>query len=158
MPKSGKRLPQRFLLLGHRLANQFGEVGYDNASISCAMRGSRKFCQRGSNFDGFFCLFVFLVDERWETYHYKRSVLTFDDFYQTFQKSDVAVENQPSANVLSKSSQAVSKSLAQNILTEEFSSEVCSNCDELVDENFSQVCEMCNKNCHTKCVQIKKMV
>ena len=26
------------------------------------MRGSRKFCQRGSNFDNVFC-FIFLVDE-----------------------------------------------------------------------------------------------
>ena len=55
--------------------------------------------------------------------------LTFDDFYQTFQKLDMVIENQPSANILSKSNQAVSKrtvnkSLAQDILTEEFSSEV----------------------------------
>ena len=30
------------------------------------MRGSRKFCQRGSNFDNVFCFVVFLVDEERE--------------------------------------------------------------------------------------------
>ena len=39
------------------------------------MGGSRKFCQRGSNFDKFF-FFFFLVDEGRETkYHYKRAII-----------------------------------------------------------------------------------
>ena len=32
-------------------------------SMCFRMRGSRKICQRGSNFNNVFCLFVFLVDK-----------------------------------------------------------------------------------------------
>ena len=40
------------------------------------MRGSRKFGQRGSNFDNFFrCFFLFLVDEGGSKNHYKRAII-----------------------------------------------------------------------------------
>ena len=40
------------------------------------MRGSRKFCQRGSNFDGFFFGYRFLVNEgRGPKYHLKRAII-----------------------------------------------------------------------------------
>ena len=35
-------------------------------SLVFLMRGSRKFCQRGSNFDNVFLFVLFLVNEGWE--------------------------------------------------------------------------------------------
>ena len=41
------------------------------------MRGYRKLCQRGSNFDVFFLFIFFLIDEGREDkkYHYKRAII-----------------------------------------------------------------------------------
>ena len=87
--------------------------------------------------------------------------LTFDEFYQTFQNPDISQDINVNPYALSACSQILDsrterKSLAQDILSEETSAELCSNCDECVDEDDSQVCEVCNRNCHMKCVQLKE--
>ena len=51
-----------------------------------------------------------------------------------------------------KDSRSEIKSLAEDILVEETSVEICSNCDEHIDENDCLVCEVCNSNCHMKCI------
>ena len=48
-----------------------------NTMIRLRMRGSRKFCQRGSNFDFFFSFYVFFLfwlGEERSKYHYKRAI------------------------------------------------------------------------------------
>ena len=45
-----------------------------------------------------------------------------------------------------------SKSLAEDILIEEISMDICSNCDEHIDGSDCQVCEVCDRLCHPKCL------
>ena len=45
-----------------------------------------------------------------------------------------------------------SKSLAEDILNEETSMDICSNCDEHIDGSDCQVCEVCDRLCHSKCL------
>ena len=45
-----------------------------------------------------------------------------------------------------------SKSLAEDILIEETSIDICSNCDEHIDGSDCQVCEVCDRLCHSKCL------
>ena len=53
-------------------------ISADPDEIVAFMRGSRKFCQRGSNFDGFFFVFfLFFFDEARKdpNFHYKRAII-----------------------------------------------------------------------------------
>ena len=63
--------------------------------------------------------------------------LTFDEFYQTFQNPDISQDINVNPYALSACSQILDsrterKSLAQDILSEETSAELCSNCDNVL--------------------------
>ena len=78
-----------------------------------------------------------------------------------FKSPDISQEVAVNSTALSACSRVLKtrterKSLAQDILSEEASAEVYSNCDDRVTGNDSKVCEVCNRNCHMECVQLKE--